>query len=119
MPLRHARTARTIRAAISANIRTEIKRGHPPRQAVAIAYGVARSDAKRAHIKMPSLRARLARFKWKKTFHTNQRQYLEETAKLQETNQLAHENQVAIAQIKANQDWLIDWINRKNNPPNF
>src|SRR5690348_9644402 len=38
--------------------------------------------------------------------HTDQKQYLEEIAKVQETNQLAHENQVTIAQIKANQNWL-------------
>lgn len=53
MPLKHARTAKGIKANLSKNIRTEVKRGHPQKQAIAIGYATARRDAKKAHIKVP------------------------------------------------------------------
>lgn len=53
MPLKHARTAKTIRAALPQNIATERRAGIPARQAVAIGYATARRDAKKAHIRTP------------------------------------------------------------------
>jgi hypothetical protein len=53
MPLHHGRTAKGIRAAMSKNIRTEIRAGYPRKQAIAIGYSIARADAKRAHIRTP------------------------------------------------------------------
>jgi hypothetical protein len=53
MPVKHGRTARTIRANLSRNIATERRAGMPRRRAVAIAYSVARQDARKAHIRVP------------------------------------------------------------------
>ena len=53
MPLRHGRKAKTIKANISRNIAAERRAGVPPKQAAAIAYSTARSDAKKAHIRTP------------------------------------------------------------------
>jgi hypothetical protein len=47
IPLYHGRTAKGIKRSISKNIRTEIQHGRNPRQAVAIAYSVARKDRAR------------------------------------------------------------------------
>lgn len=53
MPLKHGRTAKTIRAAVPKNIRTEMHAGRPQKQAIAIAMATARRDARRAGIKPP------------------------------------------------------------------
>lgn len=53
MPLRHGRTAKTIRANVSKNIGREVRAGRPHRQAIAIAMATARRDAKTAGIKTP------------------------------------------------------------------
>jgi len=62
MPLKHGRTARTIRANIPANIRAERRAGRPQRQAIAIALSTAARDARKAHIRVkgvrPTLRAK-------------------------------------------------------------
>ena len=52
MPLKHGRTAKTIRANISKNIATERRAGRPQRQAVAIAMSTARRDARKAHVRL-------------------------------------------------------------------
>lgn len=42
--------------AISENIRTEIKEGKPQKQAVAIAYSIARKNANKCTVNKPKLR---------------------------------------------------------------
>ena len=53
MPLKHGRTARTIKANVGKNIATERHAGVKPKQAVAIAFATARRDARKAHIRIP------------------------------------------------------------------
>jgi hypothetical protein len=53
MPLKHGRTAKTIRGNLGKNIATERRAGVKPKQAIAIGYATARRDAKKAHIKTP------------------------------------------------------------------
>jgi hypothetical protein len=53
MPLKHGRTAKTIRAAVGKNIATERRSGTPSKQAIAIAMSTARRDAKKAGIRPP------------------------------------------------------------------
>lgn len=55
MPLKHGRTTAGIKAAIGANIRTEMH-AHPRmpiKQAIAIAMRTARTDARRAGVRAP------------------------------------------------------------------
>jgi len=56
MPLKHGRKASTIRKNISRNIATERRAGYSAKQAAAIAYSTARSDAKKAGVRMKGLR---------------------------------------------------------------
>jgi hypothetical protein len=53
MPLKHGRTARTIKANVGKNIATERHAGVKRKQAVAIAFATARRDARKAHIRIP------------------------------------------------------------------
>jgi predicted transcriptional regulator len=56
MPLKHGRTARTIRTNLSRNIATERRAGRPIKQSQAIAYSVARRDAQKAGIRLRGAR---------------------------------------------------------------
>lgn len=58
MPLKHGRTAETIRANIGKNIATERHHGRPMKQSIAIAMATARRDAKRAGVRMKNVRGR-------------------------------------------------------------
>jgi hypothetical protein len=53
MPLKHGRTARTIKANVGKNIATERHAHVKPKQAIAIAFATARRDARKAHIRIP------------------------------------------------------------------
>ena len=53
MPLKHGRTARTIKANVGKNIATELRSRVKPKQAIAIAFATARRDARKAHIRIP------------------------------------------------------------------
>jgi len=53
MPLKHGRTARTIKANVGKNIATELRAHVPRKQAIAAAFATARRDARKAHIKTP------------------------------------------------------------------
>ncbi len=53
MPLKHGRTARTIRANVGKNIAAERHAHVPRKQAIARAFATARSDARKAHIRIP------------------------------------------------------------------
>lgn len=55
MPLHHGRTAKGIKASVGKNIKQERHAGYPRKQAVAIALSTARSDAKKAHVKVRGL----------------------------------------------------------------
>lgn len=63
MPLRHGRTAKTIKANIPKNIRTELRAGRPYKQAQAIALSTAARDARKAHVKPKGIRPNLKRRK--------------------------------------------------------
>lgn len=53
MPLKHGRTAKSIRANVGKNIRAERRAGTPRKQAIAIAMSTARRDARKAGIRAP------------------------------------------------------------------
>lgn len=53
MPLKHGRTARTIKANVGKNIAIERHAHVKPKQAIAIAFATARRDARKAHIRIP------------------------------------------------------------------
>ena len=53
MPLKHGRTARTIKANIGKNIAVERHAHVPRKQAIATAFSTARRDARKAHIRIP------------------------------------------------------------------
>ena len=53
MPLKHGRTARTIKANVGKNIAIERHARVKPKQAIAIAFATARRDARKAHIRIP------------------------------------------------------------------
>ena len=53
MPLKHGRTAKSIRASVGKNIRIERRAGVPKKQAIAIALNTARRDARKAGIRAP------------------------------------------------------------------
>ena len=59
MPIKHGRTAKTIRANIAKNIRTEIRHGRTVKDATRIAYGTAHRDAKKAGLHPKWLKQRL------------------------------------------------------------
>jgi hypothetical protein len=53
MPLKHGRTARTIKANVGKNIGVELRAHVPGKRAIAIAFSTARRDARKAHIRIP------------------------------------------------------------------